>query len=129
MTMRIAHLSIEFRDEKRSAIEGWDGPGWYVIATDADSEGHTWAIRPVKITPQQAQQIADAMSATLADRRVTAGVQRQNYYAREACREAADRAARLAADAQRRAEELARWEHATQPDEHRESDSGSDGDG
>lgn len=103
--MRIESIEFRFLDGAQ-AIEGYTRPGWYVSATEAESDGRLWAIRPVRITAEQAETFAAALAPVVGDR-AAEGVRQQNRHATERAQEAvviADALARKAAD---RAAELA----------------------
>ncbi len=106
--MRIESIEFRFLD-RAQAIEGYTRPGWYVSATEAGSEGYVWAIRPVRITAEQAETFAAALAPVVGDRAVV-GVRQQNRHATDLARQAVDVAAALAQKAADRAAELAEWE-------------------
>lgn len=113
--MRISNLSIAFHDGSR-VLEGYTTPGWYLSAADEDAEGHLWAIRPVKITPAVAEEIAMSIAQSANVQAAFNGIHNQNVHARNEAKTALDRADTLAADARRKAEQLAEWERVVGED-------------
>lgn len=106
--MRIESIEFRFLDGAQ-AVEGYTRPGWYVSANDAEVDNQLWAIRPVRITAEQAETFAAALAPVVGNRAV-AGVKEQNRHATERAREAVVIADALARKAAARAADLAEWE-------------------
>jgi hypothetical protein len=109
--VRITHLELRFLDGSQT-VANYTTPGWYLLASDADADGHLWAIEPVKLSPTATVEIASAIAVTTRDNTALTGVRNQNTHATRQAAQAVERANHLAAEAARRAAELAEWNKA-----------------
>lgn len=112
--MRITDLSLQFLDGSKT-VEGYSTPGWYLLATDADADDQLWVIRPTKLSPAAAEEIAMVAAQTAHLPAVIDGVHSQNVRARRSAADALRFAAETADRAALRARELAEWEAVTGP--------------
>jgi hypothetical protein len=83
--------------------------GWYVVAGDADTEGQQDAVKPTKVTPQDALDIAQVIER-IAHRRVVEHVAAQNQRAKTLAEDTLASATVLAEKVTQRAAALAEWD-------------------
>lgn len=112
--MRITALNLRFLDGSQT-VEGYTAPGWYLSATDADADDQLWAIRPMKLSPAVAEEIAIAVAHQATAAPAFHGVHNQNVHARQSAAEALRFATEAAERAELRARELAEWDVVIRP--------------